>query len=50
MNKSYGCIASYDDILTYNLKNDQLERHINKIVKEMSMPKINFSKEVNKNC
>lgn len=48
MNKSYGCIASYDDILTYNLKNDQLERHINKIVKEMSMPKINFAKEVNK--
>ena len=48
MNKSYGCMASYDDILTYNLKNDQLERHINKIVKEIPMPKINFKKEVNK--
>ena len=48
MNKSYGCMAEYDDILIYNLKNDQLERHINKIVKEIPMPKINFKKEVNK--
>lgn len=48
MTNSYGCIAYYDDILNYNLKNSKLEKHINKIVNEMPTPNINFKKEVNK--
>lgn len=48
MNNSYGCIAYYDDVLNYNLKNIKLEKHINKIVNEMPTPNINFKKEVNK--